>query len=162
MKKVIFAIVTAMTFTFAQGNVVTSGDNLISVGFNLDNLLDGEITPGAVVAWDHGVSFAKSFTFGAQAGVGFNSNGVSISPSFRAGYHPFAMPVLQGKVRIAPVFDPYVTMGLGTSLWIGDGTDLFNGIYYRGAIGCHWMFAEKIGLWGEIGTDFVAGITFKL
>ena len=122
MKNVILAVLVSMALCVAEkapaasGNVVTSGDNLISVGLNLDNMFDGDLTPGVSVAWDHGVSFAKSFTFGAQASVAFYSNGVELSPAFRGGYHPFAMPVLQGKVKIAPKFDPYVTSTVGTSL----------------------------------------------
>ena len=164
MKKLIFALLVTLSVGFAQdntgGNVVTSGDNLLSVGFNLDDF--SGFTPGIVVAWDHGVSFAKSFTFGAQAFTSFYSSGVSLSPSFRAGYHPFAMPVLQGKVRIAPVFDPYVTMGLGLDMWIGDGGFDMSGPDFRGALGCYWMFSDKVGLWGEIGNYFVAGVTFDL
>ena len=160
MKKNILAVLTAVALTFAQGNIVTSGDNLLSVGLDVDDFSD--ITPGIVVSWDHGVSFAKSFTFGAQIFTSFYSEGVTISPSFRSGFHPFAMPTLQGKVKISSVFDPYVTMGLGTSIWLGEGGFDMNIIDLRSAVGCNWMFSEKVGLWGEIGNYFVIGATFKL
>ncbi len=164
MKKVILAVLVAIAIYVApaaSNNVVTSGDNLISVGLNIDNMFYEDISPGISVAWDHGVSFAESFTFGAQADLNFYDGGAWFSPSFRAGFHPFAMPALQGKVKIAPKFDPYVTIGTGTSMSFGDG-DFNVDFFWRSAAGCYWMFNPKIGLWGEIGTDFIAGITFKL
>ncbi len=161
MKKVILAIVAALAITSASENVVTSGDNLLSVGFHIDGMFDGDIIPGVAVAWDHGVSFAQSFTFGAQTSIGIYEGGMWLTPAFRAGYHPFAMPALDGKVAIAPVFDPYLMMGIGSSIWLGDGNNGFD-LDFRAALGCHWMFSEKVGLWGEFGNYFVLGATFKL
>ncbi len=161
MKKLVLAIVASLTFAFGSGdNVITSGDNLLSVGFNISDFDDA--VPGIVVAWDHGVSFAESFTFGADIYAAFYSSGVTLGPSFRAGYHPFAMPVLEGKVKISRVFNPYVTMGIGTWIWLGDEFDMgFDRI--NGGIGCHWIFAERVGLWGEIGSNyFVLGVGFSL
>lgn len=165
MKKLLtlLTLLSVVSFSFAQessgGNVITSGDNLISVGANLDDW--SNIIPGVSVAWDHGVGFAKSFTFGAQANANFDG-GLYLQPLFRAGYHPFAMPVLQGKIRIAPVFDPYVVVAVGPSLWFGDGGDVFDGVKVKSAVGCHWMFSKALGLWGEVGSHFTAGVTFKL
>ena len=145
----------------AGGVVITSGDNLISVGFDVSQFND--FTPGVSGVWDHGVSFAQSFTFGAKVHVEFN-DGLYLSPAFRAGWHPFAMPALAGKVRIAPVFDPYVAIAVGPRMYFGDNGDLFSngGFYFDGTAGVNWMFAERLGLWGEIGRGFVVGITFKL
>lgn len=163
MKKVILILIAVAMVTLGQegrsGNVITSGDDLLSVGFNLDDWSD--IMPGVSVAWDHGVGFAESFTFGAQVFTNFHSDGVYLNPLFRAGYHPFAMPSLQGKVNIAPVFDPYVVVAVGPSIWLGDG-DTFDSVKFTSAVGCNWMFKPNFGLWGEIGNYFVAGITFKL
>jgi len=168
MKKSLLILAMVVAAVFAEGNkgsagdvVVTSGDNLLSVGFDVNNFSD--FTPGVQVAWDHGVSFASSFTFGAQTGIYFWDGFVSMTPAFRAGWHPFAMPALSGKVKVAPVLDPYITMSLGTDLWFGHGSgDVFNGIYWDAALGINWMFADKVGLWGEIGRGFILGVTFKL
>ena len=142
--------------------VITSGDDLISVGFDVDNWND--FAPGVSAVWDHGVGFASSFTLGAKLHVEFNNNGMYLSPAFRGAYHPFAMPVLAGKVKIAPVFDPYISAAVGPRMYFGDNGDIFsNGaVYFDWAAGVNWMFAENIGLWGELGRGFTVGITFKL
>ncbi len=151
-----------------------SGDNLISAGFYY---YEG---PGASVVWDHRVRFAKSFSIGSQLAGSFTSNESYYTALMRLGYHPLSMPQASKHLRIAKVLDPYILGALGVThqrsenvefatssgesdeTIIAKGDFTHNNLDYAIALGVHLMITPKFGLWGEAGTHFCGGVTYKI
>ena len=100
-----------------------------------------------------------------------------VASAFRAGFHPFGMPVLRGKVKVANQLDPYVGFRVGadvavldtkgeldnnTSNYDASNTDV--DFIFTPTIGVRWYpNGSKVGLWGEIDlTNFLIAVTFNL
>jgi len=95
-----------------------------------------------------------------------------IAPNFRIAFHPFGIPALKGKVKIAKVFDPYGGSKLGLSVITYDKNDPLHQGDYRTEpdfpvftwffAGVRWYFKEKAALWSEFSPyDISIGFSFK-
>ena len=184
MKRFTLAIIlVASMMTFGQstggdgaassgGLAFNSGDNAIGVGINFNY---GYI--GGSVAWDYSMKASPMFSLGAEFSATFSSYYSSytyynLSPQFRFGFHPFAIPSLAGKVAAANVLDPYAVLHIGPTIYGSSYEYTFGGITYNSngvgfydwgiALGVRWMMKPSFGLWGEVDWNrFIVGVAFK-
>jgi len=176
-------VLALATYSSAAGLCFKEGDNHIGAGLNL---AFGRGT-GLAVAYDRG-AINNMFSFGGELNVSFDSYDNSMygtkydwhytyfSPQFRFAFHPFGLPGLKGDVAVSDKIDPYVLAHTGPrfGFWSSEYNDLTNtnqtiqtdghdnDFAFGIAAGIRWMFADNIGLWGEVDWDrFIVGANFK-
>lgn len=136
------------------------GDNVIAVGLNLD--YNSTFAPGVGVLWDHG-TFNNMFSMGARVDFSFFGRGMALLPSFRFGFHPFGIPALSGKVKVANVLDPYVVAYAGPRIYTGKWNGRNNTSFGGGLdVGIRWMIKPGFGLIAEGDwNNTLIGVAFR-
>lgn len=179
MKRVLLAILLVSTMVFSQELVFKQGTNVINAGLNIANW-DGV---GVVAAWDHG-AFNNMFSLGADLGFYHSSDKWSggktsynnLSPNFRFAFHPFGIPALDSKVKVADKLDPYAVVKAGltmqwSSIKYNDNRDNDTDFdvssdfsdFFNLNLGIRWYFNGRANLWAELGpwnAVIGAGINF--
>ena len=174
MKKVLLALLIASTVAFSDDDLAfRRGTSTINAGFNTYfGTYSGNARPGVLIAFDQG-AFDNMFSMGGEFGlytdrktlnlgsVQIDSSYTHISPLFRFGFHPFGIPPLAGKVKVAKVLDPYVVGGAGFTVTVKKYEYRYmNGTIYNDKenigdfawtvkSGVRWFFNERANLWGE-------------
>jgi len=175
MKKLLLAILLVFTMAFSQELAFKQGSNVLNAGLNF-NLYSGGVSPGVLVAFDHG-AFNNMFSMGGELGfyhrswdVGYWKNSYTyLSPLFRFGFHPFGIPALEAKgFKALSVIDPYVAAVAGVRLgiysnewdWGGErskktGTE---GVFVIGLKpGIRWFpFNNGVNFWAEANLGYNA------
>jgi hypothetical protein len=182
MKKVLLALLLVSTMAFSEGLMFKQGINVINAGLNLNfNTFDG-VRPGILLVYDRGainnmfslggeLGFYTDKNKGVDKGVPYKENYAYVSPLFRFGFHPFGIPALDGKVKAAPIIDPYLVAAGGLTFTFWDHEDLGSepvdkaktNLAWAIKPGIRWFFNSRINFWVEgwwEGLTIGAGINF--
>lgn len=144
------------------------GINLYT-GWNTWNAALGISTAFDVGAINDMISFGGDFTFYTDSwntfGNNWRNNGIAIF--FRAGFHPFGIPALAGKIKVADKMDPYVLLKPGVDIVFYDDNfttvnDADANFRFLAAMGIRYYFTDNFGVWSEFDWDnLIGGVTFK-
>jgi len=170
----------------AQERAFGNGTHALGAGINV---AWGEGI-GAGVCWDMG-AINDMFSFGAEFSLAFQKSSfgglflsaydihyIRMFPLGRFAFHPFGLPVLQGKLsELGKKLDPYVVLraGVEISRWRysydnaesealyeelgGNNNDGSVDFAFGYAVGARWLFTPSFGVWAELGDRLVLGVT---
>lgn len=167
-----------LTATGGSDLAFKQGDHTVGVGMNIPY---GGF--GLGVVWDMG-AINDMFSLGAELTFSVDKQDfllsheqkwVRIAPQARFGFHPFAIPALEGKIDVASKLDPYAVFHAGVDIWnyshdydVVDGSTVKpnddSGADFKWgiAVGARYFFTEKFAAWGEVDWDrMLLGATLK-
>ena len=201
MKKMILIALLLTSFIFAQDDTTKTtssssattasgalafgkGTKALGIGINMyTGHWTWNAALGITASFDVGaindmISFGGDFTFWTDTwdyyyGYTGDARNNGMAFMFRGGFHPFGIPALQGKIKIANKMDPYVVIKMGADIVFWDDNyyttvpgysyDNTDGAFrFLASMGIRYYFTESFGVWAELDWDnFIGGVSFK-